>query len=156
VLARFAVGGDALVEQPVGSGRLLLFASDLDNRWNRFPLNPAFAPWLIETVRYLVQGREVRQVFTLPEVPASVPLQAGVHQTANGPVAVNPDPQESNPARLGPADFTARVTRSAEVITSRGVVAAREQEERQRLWQIGLIVMFVALASEGIIGRRAL
>jgi hypothetical protein len=155
VLARFAGAGDALIEQPVDKGRLLVFASDLDNRWNRFPLNPAFVPWVIETTRYLAQGREQPQTFTLPDVPAGVPAEAGVHQTGNRAVAVNPDIRESSPARITPDEFRASISRSAEVVATRAAAVAREQEERQRLWQIGLLVMFVALASEGLIGRRA-
>jgi hypothetical protein len=155
VLARFSGAGDALIEQPVEKGRLLVFASDLDNRWNRFPLNPAFVPWMIETTRYLAQGREQRQAFTLPDVPPGVPLEAGVHRIQDRIVAINPDIRESNPSRTSPDEFMASVTRSTEVVAARAAIVAREQEERQRLWQIGLLVMFVALASEGLIGRRA-
>jgi hypothetical protein len=155
VLARFSGGSEALIERRVDRGRLLVFASDLDNRWNRFPLNPAFVPWMVETARYLAQGRDQRQSFTLPEVPTGVPAVAGIHQTGNRLVAVNPDIRESNPARTAPEEFVAAITRSAEVETTRATLAARDQEERQRLWQIGLLVMFVALASEGLIGRRA-
>lgn len=155
VLARFSGAGDALIEQTVEKGRLLVFASDLDNRWNRFPLNPAFVPWMIETTRYLAQGREQRQAFTLPDVPPGVPAEAGVHRLQDGIVAVNPDIRESNPSRTSPDEFLASVTRSTEVVAARAAILAREQEERQRLWQIGLLVMFVALASEGLIGRRA-
>jgi hypothetical protein len=155
VLARFAGGGDALTEQVVGSGRLLVFASDLDNRWNRFPLNPAFVPWAIETARYLTEGRGVRQSFTLPDVPAGVPARAGVYLVQGRSVAVNPDVRESSPARTTPEEFAGSVTRSKEVAVTRAAAAAREQEERQRLWQIGLLAMFVALAAEGLIGRRA-
>ena len=36
-----------------------------------------------------------------------------------------------------------------------GRTSAREVEDRQRWWQIGLFVMLVALAGEAIIGRRA-
>jgi hypothetical protein len=32
---------------------------------------------------------------------------------------------------------------------------ARKAEREQRLWQLGLIAMFVALAGEGLVGRRA-
>ena len=155
VLARFSGAGDALIEQAVGSGRLLVFASDLDNKWNRFPLNPAFVPWAIETARYLSQGREQRQTFTLPQVPAGVPAVAGVHQQGERTVAVNPDVRESNPARTTPDEFLSSIARSNEVALTRAAAAAREQEERQRLWQVGLLMMFVALAGEGLIGRRA-
>ena len=37
----------------MGQGRLLVFTSDLDNQWSRFPLNPAFVPFAVETARYL-------------------------------------------------------------------------------------------------------
>jgi hypothetical protein len=156
VLARFAGAGDALIERAVDRGRLLIFASDLDNRWNRFPLNPAFVPWTIETARYLAQGHQQPQDYVLPNVPSGVPGQPGVHQTASGPVAVNPDIRESNPSRTTPDEFMAGITRSREVEAARVAAVAREQEERQRLWQVGLLVMFVALASEGLIGRRAI
>jgi hypothetical protein len=156
VLARFAGAGEALIEQAVGNGRLLVFASDLDNRWNRFPLNPAFVPWLIETARYLAEGREQRQNFTLPYVPAGVPATAGLHQIGEQTIAINADIRESNPARTTPDEFLSGVTRSREVAAARTTAVAREQEEKQRLWQVGLLVMFVALASEGLIGRRAI
>ena len=73
VLARFSGAGSALTEQRVGGGRLLLFASDLDNQWNRFPLNPAFVPWLVEMARYLTQGREQRQSSPCPMCPSVCP-----------------------------------------------------------------------------------
>jgi hypothetical protein len=53
-------------------------------------------------------------------------------------------------------DFTAGITRSREVAEVRQAAVAREQEERQRLWQVGLLVMFIALAAEGLLGRRAM
>jgi hypothetical protein len=68
---------------------------------------------------------------------------------------VNADLRESNPARTTPDEFLAGVTRSSEIAVARAAAAAREQEERQRLWQIGLALMFFALAGEGLIGRRA-
>ena len=57
VLARFSGGDAALTEQTVGKGHLLVFTSDLDNRWSRFPLNPAFVPFAVESARYLVKDR---------------------------------------------------------------------------------------------------
>jgi hypothetical protein len=156
VLARFSGAGDALIEQVVGRGRLLVFASDLDNAWNRFPLNAAFVPWAIETTRYLAQGREHRSTFTLPEVPPGVPSEPGVHRVADRPITVNTNVRESNPARATAEAFLADVERVNAPAVARAAVEAREQEERQRLWQIGLLVMLVALALEGVIGRKAL
>jgi hypothetical protein len=39
---------------------------------------------------------------------------------------------------------------------SRAESEAREQEERQRLWQIGLLILLAALVGEGFVGRKAL
>ena len=155
VLARFSGAGVALTEQPVGRGRLLLFASDLDNQWNRFPLNPAFVPWAIETARYLTQGREHRQSFTIPDVPSGAKSAPGSYETPAGRVAVNPDVRESNPARTSVEEFIAAIARLNRSADMQARAESRQQEERQRLWQIGLIVMFLALAGEGFIGRKA-
>ncbi len=58
VLARFSGGDAALTEQAVGEGRLMVFTSDLDNQWSRFPLNPAFVPFAVETARYLTTAAQ--------------------------------------------------------------------------------------------------
>ena len=155
VLARFSGAGDAFIEQPVGRGRLLVFASDLDNAWNRFPLNPAFVPWVVETARYLVQGRERRVSFTLPDVPSGVPPIPGVHQMEGRPITVNTDIRESNPAKMSSDAFTGAITRVNAPAAAKAAAEAREQEQRQRLWQMGLLAMFAALSLEGLIGRRA-
>lgn len=163
VLARLSGGVPALTEQTVGQGRLLIFASDLDNQWNRFPLNAAFVPFTLETVRYLTQGREERQALVLPETPSGAPAAPGVVElpAASGApneirrVAVNVDVRESNPIRTSAAEFTGAITRLTAAAGTPTQMEAREREGEQRLWQIGLIVMFVALAGEGLIGRRA-
>jgi hypothetical protein len=156
VLARFSGAGDALIEQQVEQGRLLVFASDLDNRWNRFPLNPAFVPWAVEMARYLVQGREAQQSYTLPNVPANVSAEPGVHRVGERVIAVNTDVRESNPAHMTQEVFAAGIARVTSTALSRAESEAREQEERQRLWQIGLLLLLVALVGEGFVGRKAL
>ena len=56
VLARFS-GGDAAADRTGrGKGRLIVFTSDLDNEWSRFPLNAAFVPFAVETARYLTKA----------------------------------------------------------------------------------------------------
>lgn len=163
VLARLSGGAPALTEQTVGRGRLLIFASDLDNQWNRFPLNAAFVPFTLETVRYMTQGREERQALVVPESPNGTPATPGVAevQAPGGKagetrrVAVNIDVRESNPIRTTTDEFTGAITRLAQAVGGPAQVEAREREGQQRLWQIGLVVMFLALASEGLIGRRA-
>lgn len=163
VLARLSGGAPAMTEQSIGQGRLLTFASDLDNQWNRFPLNAAFVPFALETVRYLTQGREERQALIIPDSPSGatstpgvveVPVRGGKPDEKRR-VAVNVDVRESNPVRTTADEFTAAITRLSATAGSPAQMEAREREGEQRLWQIGLAVMFLALASEGFIGRRA-
>jgi Aerotolerance regulator N-terminal/von Willebrand factor type A domain len=163
VLARFSGGPAALTEQMVERGRLLVFTSDLDNQWNRFPLNPAFVPFAVESMKYLTQGREQRQSWVLPEVPPGIAAVPGLYSlpaaVPGGPerrVAVNVDVRESNPARTTPEAFSAGIMRLSQSAEVRAAADAKEQEERQRLWQLGLLAMLIALGAEGIIGRKAI
>jgi len=131
VLARFSGGDAALTEQAVGQGRLIVFTSDLDNEWSRFPLNPAFVPFAVETTRYLTKSRRPQQ----------------------GTAAV--DLRESNPAATTVAEFTNAIERTTRAGLLQAKNAARDLEDRQRWWQIGLVIMLVALAGEALVGRRA-
>ena len=131
VLARFSDGDAALAEQVVGKGRLLVFTSDLDNRWSRFPLNPAFVPFAVETARYLTRALR----------PQSSELAV--------------DARESNPAPTTVEEFTNAIERTNRSGLREARNAARDIEDRQKWWQIGLVVMLIALAGEALIGRRA-
>jgi hypothetical protein len=132
VLARFSGGDAALTEQTVGQGRLLVFTSDLDNQWSRFPLNPAFVPFTVETARYLTRN------ITLSR------------RSPEGAKAA-----ESNPAATTVEEFSHAVERTNRAALREAGSTARDLEERQRWWQIGLVVMLAALAGEALLGRRA-
>ena len=131
VLARFSGGDAALTEQAVGRGRLIVFTSDLDNAWSRFPLNPAFVPFAVETARYLT--RNISLARPGPE----------------GATAA-----ESNPAATTVEEFTNAIERTTRAGVTEASNTAREVEDRQRWWQIGLVLMLVALAGEALLGRR--
>lgn len=131
VLARFTGGDAALAEQQVGQGRLLVFTSDLDNQWNRFPLNPAFVPFSVETARYLTKDRR-------PQAPDATI-----------------DARESNPAATTVEEFTNAIERTSRSNLQSSRNTARDLENRQRWWQVGLVLMLVALSGEALVGRRA-
>ncbi len=147
VLARFSGGDAALTEQLVGQGRLVVFTSDLDNQWSRFPLNPAFVPFAVETARYLTKGRR----------PADPSNSAGSAAAPGPPREAAPaaDVRESNPAATTVEEFTSAIERTSRAGLPEAGVAARDIEGRQRWWQIGLMVMLAALAGEALLGRRA-
>jgi hypothetical protein len=155
VLARLSGGAIALAERAAGKGRLIVFASDLDNAWSRFPLSPSFVPFAIETVRYFASDRRARHSFVLPDVPAGVPPTPGVATLADKPVVVNLDVTESNPSATTADEFRNGIERLSTRSVDRATVEVRALEDRQRLWQAGLLLMLVALAGEGFVGRRA-
>lgn len=51
-LARFGDGGAALLENPIGLGRLLVWTSPLDGGWNDLALQPVFLPFLQQMTKY--------------------------------------------------------------------------------------------------------
>lgn len=159
VLARFAGGAVALAERRVGQGTVLLFASDLDNHWNRFPLEPGFAPFVLDTMRYLTREAQHATAFVLPAVPAGVPPVPGPHQlpAANAipasTVVVNVDPGESDATTTTAEAFLSHV-RSGEPVSAPAVDdRARTREEQQRWWQRGLALLLAVLVVEGLLGR---
>ena len=65
VVARLADQTPLLLDQQVGDGHVLVFASTFDNIANDFPLHASFVPFIEQTARYL--GR-------LDNGPSSVPV----------------------------------------------------------------------------------
>lgn len=55
VLMQFDNTEPALVENTVGEGKVILFASAMDLEWNNLPLQGLFLPFVHETLRHLVQ-----------------------------------------------------------------------------------------------------
>jgi hypothetical protein len=59
VLAKLTDGTPLLVEQKVGNGRLLVFASTFDNIANDLPLHASFVPFVEQSALYLSGGENV-------------------------------------------------------------------------------------------------
>jgi hypothetical protein len=161
-LARFTTGDTAIVECPAGEGRALVLASDLDNRWNDFPLHATFVPFVHEVARYLGSGRAHATDYVIGDAPAGVKRSPGIvtlndgARAAGAPrtIAVNVDPRESDPARLSVDDFQSAVTRLKDAGGQEARVEARQQEDRQQLWRYALAAMTMLLAAEGVLAAR--
>lgn len=163
IVARYSDGSPALVEERTAGGRVLIFASDINDRWNDFPLQPAFVPFIHEALRYLASSRRVKAEYLVGELPGIEGVTPGVvsfPRSTNVPagevrrVAVNVDPRESDPARMSADDFQAGVSRLNASAAREASAGAGEQEDGQRLWQYALLLMLVSLAAEGLLGRR--
>lgn len=155
VLARFTNGAPALVEKREGKGQVLLFASDLSRRWNDFPLNPAFVPFTVETVRHAAASSDRRRDYLVADAPQGVAARAGVYEAAGRRIVVNVDPRESAPAAMSATEFT-KLLRPADAVTSVPLeMRAQQVESRQNLWRYGLLLMMLALIAESLVGRPA-
>jgi hypothetical protein len=152
VIARYSDGSPALVEERTAGGRVLVFGSDLNYRWNDFPLQPGFVPFIHETVRYLAAPRASRTEFLVGDLQAAT--TPGFVELRGRRVAVNPDPRESDPARMTPETFQAGISRLNAAAVRTEQAAAQQREDGQFLWWYGLLLMVVSLAAEGVIGRR--
>jgi len=155
-IARFTSGEPALIDCTAGDGRALVFASDLNNAWNDFPLHATFLPFVQEAVRYVSSGRPAAD-YLVADVPPGLPARPGIVTlpgAAERRVAVNVDPREADPSRISAAEFDSAVTRLKEAGATRARVEARQQEERQHLWEYALVVMLLGLAAEGVVASR--
>jgi len=155
VPAQFSDGTPALLERTEGRGRVILFASDLDRRWNDFPLHPAFVPFVVEAVQHVSTRPSQPREFLVSRAPAGVPREPGIHKTSDGrTVAVNVDPRESSTAAMTAAEFTQMVDPKKTDGDARQLqVKAAQAESRQNLWQYGLMLMLAALVAESFVGR---
>ena len=163
-LARFTTGEPALLDCPAGDGRAMVVASDLNNRWNDFPLHATFVPFLHEAVRYLSSGRPHANDYLVGDAPAGVPRKPSIATLPDRPgagaqgqtrrVAVNVDPREGDPARISSDEFQSAVTRLKDVGVSEARLEATQQEDRQHLWRFLLMAMLGMLVLEAVVASR--
>jgi hypothetical protein len=154
VAARMTDGSPALLERREGSGRVVLFASDLDRRWNDFPLNAAFVPFVIEAVRHAAALTEVPGEYLVADVPQGGRAEPGVHTLGDGRrITVNVDPRESATPAISAAEFKGRIGSTPEPTRRPVERQARQAEGTQDLWRYGLLLMLAALAGESVVGR---
>src|SRR5581483_9184041 len=115
-IARFTTGDAAMLDCAAGDGRALVLASDLNDRWNDFPLHATFVPFVQEAVRYAGSARD--------------------------------------PVRLSADEFQSAITRMKDAGSSEVRGEARQQEDRQHLWQYAIALMAIALVAEGLLAAR--
>jgi hypothetical protein len=154
VLARYSDGSAALVDERTTGGRVLVFGSDLNDRWNNFPLQPAFVPFIHESLRYLASSRARRSAYLVGELQTNGGLTPGVIELQGRRVAVNTDPRESDPTRMSADAFQSGIPRLDAAGVQQAGRAAGSQERGHGLWWYGLLLMLATLTTEGVWGRR--
>jgi hypothetical protein len=163
-LARFTTGEIAFTECTIGEGRALVLASDLDHKWNDFPLRASFVPFVQESVRYLAGWQVATSEYVIGEGAAAEVQEPGfVELRSDAPgrpdgsaesttVAVNVNPAESDPSRITLADFEKTVIRLKEA--SALEATQQPEQERQTMWRYLLLLTLLALAAESLVARR--
>ena len=163
VVARFTNGLAALVEQPVGTGRIAVFASALGSEdataWNTFARQATFVPFVLETLHYLAgpAARALPPDLVVADAPDAARGRPGIVRAGDPPrpVAVNVDLRESGAPRLKPEAIVAAVGRVEPERRGPSAVA-REREAGQGLWWFVLIGVAGVLVWEAIAGSRRL
>jgi len=87
VIAKLADGSPLLIDEPMGEGRMLIFASTLDNSTNDFPLHASFLPFVAQTGRYLA-GTADTPVSVVAGTPVSLRRTRNVGTAAD---VIGPD-----------------------------------------------------------------
>ena len=105
VLARFRGGDPALLERIVGKGRVVWFASGVDRTSGDWPRGRMFLPMVHRMVAYaagLTEGGPIRAAIATRDRPPGFSDGEGYLRVAN------PDPFETETARVTPAEFAKR------------------------------------------------
>ena len=68
VLARYDDGAPAVVEKPLGAGKVVILTSTADLFWNDLAVQPVFLPFVHQLVRYTGSYADVRPWFTAGQV----------------------------------------------------------------------------------------
>ncbi len=163
VVARFTNGLAALVEQPVGTGRIAVFASALGSEdtaaWNTFARQATFVPFVLETLHHLAgpAGRALPSELVVADAPDAARGRPGIVRAGDPPrpVAVNVDLRESGAPRRTPEAVVAAVGKVEPERRGPSAVA-REREAGQGLWWFVLIGVAALLIWEAIAGSRRL
>jgi hypothetical protein len=86
VLARFDAGAPAVVERRVGAGRVLLWASSLDQSWTDLPIRSVFLPFVHRAATHLVAYVPSQPWSTVGQILDT--SRAGAHKGQSVPTLV--------------------------------------------------------------------
>jgi hypothetical protein len=163
VLARFYDQAPAMVEQPLGKGRVLWFASACDLEWSEWARGPLFVPVVHQMLGYLTGLNEGGPVRTLlvNQAESADARTPGVFERAGYWQVVNVDPRESETERSSIDEFVKRfgvalgADEAEAAVQTASSGPASLQFRQNEIWH-WMIVALVALATlEFFLANRA-
>ncbi len=163
VLARFQDGSPALLERPLGRGKVLWFASTCDRDWSDWPRSRLFVPLVHQMLGYLVgltEGGPIRARQTGEFGPTGLAAEPGVFDHDSYHEIINVDPRESETDRTTVADLAgyfqfdpAGEKPDAEAeLTAAGVGSGELRQDE--IWHWVLLALIAMLLVEGFLANR--
>jgi von Willebrand factor type A domain/Aerotolerance regulator N-terminal len=156
-VAQFTNGLPALVElMPGGKGRVLVFATDVNQQWNDLPLEPGFVPLVHQVARYLARADGGSNDRRIGDLSADLVPRPGVWPVGlrGRRVAVNVDVVEASNERVTRAAFLGRVRQEGAASAGLAAASDRRDESAQAFWRWVLVAVAVLLGIELLAGRR--
>jgi hypothetical protein len=165
-LAKFDNGDPALLEVPVGRGRVLVLTSGWQPEDSQLAVSSKFVPLLYSLLELAgVVNSDVTQVVVGDPLPnGTIAMQPGIVNLPTGDgvhvkrIAVNLDPNESRTAPLSPDELErlgvpiTQVKPAAAPVTKNTVLLqAAEAENRQKLWRWFIAATLVVLLGESLL-----
>jgi hypothetical protein len=154
-ISRFGDGRPALAEVRVGTGHLVVLATDLGRQWNNLPVQAAFVPLVGELARHMLGDGAGARV-ALASVEDGRYQRPGVWPV--GPrgqlAAVNVDPSESDQAVVSVDEFQQALARPPADEARVARIEAVRLEQDQGWWRYGMALLGLTLVAESLIARR--
>ena len=163
LLARFTTSEPAVIDCPSGAGHTVILASDVDNRWNDFPLRAMFVPFVHEAIAYLSSSQSHQSEYIVGEQPPGIGREPGISSRLSSGdtakwVVVNVDPKEADLTRMSTDVFQsalARVKNEGGHNVEGGVDTVRRQrEDQQHMWQYLMAFALIVLVGESLLAAR--
>lgn len=158
VPARFENGAPAMVDAPLGRGRVLIWTGGVDLAGSNLARSPRFVPLLHETLRHLSGTRVVQGDYEVGDpAPGDVAEgvvegrfeKPGVFRRADGGFAVvNVDAAESDPARIAPVELDIRMAQAPVLHRGTRTDVSGVDVVRREYGYWGIVALFVLLLVE--------
>jgi len=150
VVARLADQAPVLLEKQVGQGRVIVFASALDNLSNDFPLHASFVPFVQETAGYLAGLEDAARNLTVDADDAREGFREVRRLGRQELVALNADRRESDFALI--PDETLALWRHTGQESAATGGSAPDQKPFGLWWYVLMAALVLALVESLVAG----
>ena len=164
VIAWFRGDVPALIEKPLGRGKVLWFTSSCGREWSEWPQSRLYLPFMHQTLSYLAGlagGGPVRDTLLEASLSSETPAEPGVFERDGYTEVVNLGPRESETDRCTPAEFATRfqlrLNQTDEMVRDFSPAAAAPvglDVRDDEVWPYAALLFLAFLLIEGFVANR--